>query len=158
VNGPLRAAALLFFALLSSLWSSHALSYDAPAFDVGRLRDPTALAAHVSVLHDPDGKLGLTDVRTPAIAARFQKAPEHLTFGFTTSALWMKVQAVNPRPREERWLLEAAYPALDYVTLYVVHEDGRVDQHRTGDMLPFPVGTWQPRPSPSSCATPRTRR
>jgi signal transduction histidine kinase len=126
-------AALWFFAF----WAPGAVAQAPRPFDVGRARGPSELQAYVTMLEDERGTLTFADVQEPARAGSFSSCPSSMTFGFKQSALWLKLKVTNSSAREQSWLLEAAYPLLDHVTLYVVSPDGRIEVRETGDMHPF---------------------
>lgn len=106
--------------------------------DVSGALQGATLEGQLSDLEDPEGALHFDDVRKLAEQGRFVplRTPRP-AFGYTRSTHWLRFRIQN-RAREARaWLLELAFPHLDYVTLYVPRPDGRYEERKTGDMLPF---------------------
>ncbi len=58
-------------------------------------------------------------------------------FGFTDSAIWVRLQIQNHNPTVQQWLLEIGYSQLDYVHLYLPQADGSFLQKISGDQYPF---------------------
>lgn len=96
------------------------------------------LGPYLDTLVDPSRQLRVEQVSSGDYAAQFVRnevaAP---SFGFTSSAYWLRLTVVNSSTTALPWLLELGYPLLDYVTLYEPRTDGGFDVRRTGDMLPF---------------------
>jgi signal transduction histidine kinase len=96
----------------------------------------------VQVLEDPGGQASIQDVSSAAMAAAFRPLQaDALNAGFSSSAFWLKVELLY-RPQNlaihRDWLLDVAYPPLDYVDLYLPDASGQLQLAvRTGDMLPF---------------------
>ncbi|MCR9141276.1 MAG: ATP-binding protein [bacterium] len=57
-------------------------------------------------------------------------------FGFQNSAYWLRFTVRNPDDREREFLLEARYPMLDDLRLYIPNSEGYTER-RTGDRLRF---------------------
>jgi len=128
--------AVLALAVLAA-WPTRALHVGVgpDALDVRHLAGGPSLVTQTFVLEDAGGKLQLGDVL--AESASFVRAQREASFGFTRSAYWIRFDAVNPGVRAETWLLELAYPHLDFIDLYTVESNGHVEHWRTGDRLPF---------------------
>lgn len=93
----------------------------------------------VSVLMDPGRALTLTDVRSPATAARFAApAGAYATLGLNKAAAWLRFPlAVDPRS-DGRWILAIDYAVLNQVDVHVVGADGRLLQEaRLGNLQPY---------------------
>lgn len=100
---------------------------------------------------------GEEDWTTKEVIARpagaWQAVPQGrmLSLGFTDRVVWLKVP-VPPQPRSR--VLEIAYPLLDDVQVYWVHDGEVVETHLTGDLLPFSSRPVQHRnfvfPAPSA--------
>ena len=79
------------------------------------------LTQAVEVLEDPGGKLGIDDVRSPAMAAQFtpvQAGVDTLNFGFTRSAYWLRVQLHRAPTTQSNWLLEVPYTNINTLDFY----------------------------------------
>ncbi len=127
----MRFLLIMLFTLLPTLAG-------AVAFDerMGSL----SLEPSAQVFEDPSGEATISDVSAPGMAARF-KPLAGLNAGFSASAFWLRVDLLY-LPRDATvhrdWLLELAYPQMDYVDLYLPHADGSPAlAWQTGDMLPF---------------------
>lgn len=100
------------------------------------------LSRGVEVFEDINGDATISDVSSPAMSDSFKPLrTESLNAGFSSSAFWLRVDLLY-RPRDARvhrdWLLELAYPPLDYVDFYLPDVDGTQKlAWQTGDMLPF---------------------
>lgn len=89
-------------------------------------------------LVDPRGFLGMANVLHPDTQATFRPTTADTpNFGFTSAAVWLRVELVNTERLRTQWILEVAYPLLDHVDLYVVRANGATSMQRGGDRLPF---------------------
>ncbi|HEX8596326.1 MAG TPA: sensor histidine kinase [Pseudomonas sp.] len=101
-----------------------------------------ALGKTAQVFEDVGGRATIEAVSSAAMASGFRPLNANaLNAGYSRSAFWLKVD-LQYRPHRfdvhRDWLLELAFPPLDYVDLYISDESGR--PHRvasTGDRLPF---------------------
>ncbi|MFA7292319.1 MAG: 7TM diverse intracellular signaling domain-containing protein [Rhodocyclaceae bacterium] len=82
--------------------------------------DQIALAAHVEILEDPDGRLSIDDVRQPEHATRFRAHPSsgELNLGYSASAWWLRVTLQPTLATSPDWLLEVGFPTLDNVAFF----------------------------------------
>lgn len=79
------------------------------------------LSREFSFLEDPGGKLSLQELLQPAVQQRFAALPVAGTganFGFTRSAIWLRVTLRIATDAPRAWLLEVAYAPLDHLELY----------------------------------------
>lgn len=92
----------------------------------------------MALLEDPDAQLELADVQRPEHARRFVPAQAPAPgLGLTRSAYWLRFTVQNRAGAPRPWLLEFAYPHLDYINLYVPRPDGGYDLRKAGDYYPF---------------------
>jgi PAS domain S-box-containing protein len=101
--------------------------------------DSYPLSRSFDFLEDKTGKLGIEDVSSPANAARFRPVNSSgpaSNFGFTSSAIWLRLSLHPAAAAPPRWLLEVAYPPLDKLELYTPSAAGYRKQV-AGDLLPF---------------------
>lgn len=101
------------------------------------------LSRSFTFLEDPSGALTIDDVLQPAVQARFGAVPQRgdgVNFGFTRSAIWLRVVLHAPAEAAPDWLLELAYPPLDSIELYAPDGPG-LDRQAGGDLLPFSART-----------------
>ena len=128
---------LLLLVLLSLLLADRASAeaQSAPLLDLSRLAGGVPLIEQTYVLEDPSGRMTLSEVM--AADAPFVQAEHEASFGFTSSAVWIRFAAQNPSAREQAWLLELAYPHLDQIDLHARSSRGAQKHWRAGDTLPF---------------------
>ncbi|MBP9078278.1 MAG: hypothetical protein KBG02_15525 [Haliscomenobacter sp.] len=99
-----------------------------------------ALGRSIAFLEDESGKLGISEVSSPAFEARFKPSQENaLNFGVTSSAIWVKCTLRNTRPEAiSVWLLSLDYPLFDYVSLFRKNRaSGQWEEEKSGDRYPF---------------------
>lgn len=85
-------------------------------------------------LEDKSKNLTLEDVRA---AKGWQQVSEKgFSKGYNNSAWWLKFDTLNPY-KTGNWLLEVAYPVLDYLSVYIADETGGLRRLNLGDKLPF---------------------
>lgn len=92
------------------------------------------------VLEDPTRDLGLEEVlhRETDFQLKTSTQPDaELNYGYSASAFWLRLDLHNPSPASQLRLLEVAYSALDYVTLYGMDGEGHWYKMATGDKYPF---------------------
>jgi diguanylate cyclase (GGDEF)-like protein len=95
------------------------------------------LSRWARVWPDPSGRTQLDQVRALP-ASRWQAAPAgSLNFGYSHSAYWIHLRLHHGPEAPQDRLLGVAYPLLDELDVAVVHANGRVAQHATGDLRPF---------------------
>lgn len=89
-------------------------------------------------LEDINSKLAVRDVISPYWQNKFkQNSRAVANFGFTPSSYWFKLSLLNPSPIKQPWILEARYPMLDRVDLYLVRGGVEVAHMVNGDLMPF---------------------
>jgi signal transduction histidine kinase len=79
------------------------------------------LVSVAQVLEDPAGALTLEDVQSAAMAPLFRTLPSggaDLNFGFSGSAIWLRIPLQRMPHAAEHWLLEIAYNRLDQLAFY----------------------------------------
>ncbi len=120
-----------------------ALAAGAAAAAVGELavgpQERYPLSRSFTVLEDPSGELTIDDVQRLAVQQRFGAVPQRgdgVNFGFTRSAIWLRIVLHAPLEIQPDWLLELAYPPLDSIELYAPDGPG-LDRQAGGDLLPF---------------------
>lgn len=91
-------------------------------------------------LEDPGGRLALDEVRQPALQAAFRPVPPTgygANFGFTHSAIWLRLVVRTPPAASADWLLELAYAPLDHVEVFTQHDGFGYQRQVGGDLEPF---------------------
>lgn len=96
------------------------------------------LGTKLQYLEDVNSKLAVRDVIAPYWQNKFkQNSREVANFGFTPSSYWFKLSLLNPGANKQSWILEARYPMLDRVDVYLVRGGVEVAHMVNGDLLPF---------------------
>ena len=104
------------------------------------LPQPMVLSEYLSVLNDESQALLLDDVRHPDVAARFVPSATQgsaLSFGYTGSAVWLRMQLRNSSDEPLHRYLEVAYAGLSMLDMHQVRADGAVTSYATGAALAF---------------------
>ncbi len=92
----------------------------------------------VEYLEDPDGSLTIDAIRDDQTARDWQPSDQYApSFGYTTSAYWIRFSLKPAAPRPLDYLLEIAYPVLDHVDVYVFQEGVQTQHHAMGDRQPY---------------------
>ncbi len=117
-----------------------ALSVSVLASDAVELKADTRclpLRPYVEVLEDPTGALTLEQIRQPDTASRFAPVAGSgdLNFGYSASVYWLRLRFSDETAVRRDWLLELAYPSLDFVDFYAVVGTAVVHR-RAGDQSP----------------------
>lgn len=95
------------------------------------------LGKYLDILEDPGGELTIDAVTSPEFASQFERSQEHVPiFGITDSAYWLRLRLRNESDLTQRWLLEANFPNLNYIDLYLPEDDGFTVK-QSGALLPF---------------------
>ncbi|WP_303290976.1 EAL domain-containing protein [Marinobacter sp. SS5-14b] len=113
----------------------------APAWASAATLDP---ALDSLPLHDQVQYLADTDNLTPGDVqalpeSRWTQAPDDISFGYDARIHWFRIKLNLPAVEEApSWLLEIAYPMLDYVDVYLANQQSGLTQiASTGDLRPF---------------------
>jgi diguanylate cyclase (GGDEF)-like protein len=125
---------LLFFVCLSVRTPAFAAVVDAASLPPGSL----SLTAHLSVLEDPSQELDFAAARQAD--ARFGpsgQADEALSFGYTRSAYWLRLDVRNPGDQPLQRMLEISNARLGDITVYRPDLAGGYSAHHTGSAQPF---------------------
>jgi signal transduction histidine kinase len=96
------------------------------------------LGLHLDILEDPGGELTIEDVSSPEYAARFEPSQEAVpNYGLTESVIWLRLRVRNETLSTNQWLLESAFPNLNYLDLYLPLDEGGFKVKETGILRPF---------------------
>ncbi len=107
-----------------------------PILPSGRDRIPIGVGSEI--LEDPDGRLTIEEVSSPALADRFVRSSvEAPNFGITRSAYWVRFRLENDGAAEAHWVLESAFAPTDLVELHVPEPSGGFRVKSAGDSIPF---------------------
>ena len=96
----------------------------------------TALGTTVEILEDVSGVMSLQNILA-APETRWKRSETATpSFGFTSSAYWVRFSVVNRQAQPIDWLLEVGYPMIDSVTIFIP-ESGVYVRKLTGDHFLF---------------------
>ena len=96
------------------------------------------LGLHLDLLEDPGGQLSIEDVTSPAVWGKISAQPIcGAEFGFTNSAIWVRLELHNDTQQTDHWLLEQGFANTHYVDLYTPLPDGQgYSVRQTGVLRP----------------------
>ncbi len=96
------------------------------------------LGEYAWVYEDKTGELTLEDIVSESYITKFTPSQQkNLSFGYSESTIWVKVQLQNLFPARDDWLFEIGYPVLDEVTFYYKDDYGSWYPVELGDHRPF---------------------
>ena len=124
--------AFSWFILLASMSSMAQV----PAISLDRNSKQIALGDHAIYLEDVDNSYTLNDI-IQLDASNFQVLTEEsLNKGFTNSAYWLKFSVVDRTndQQTQSWKLETTYPLLDYLDIYIIDSEHKVEHLKLGDV------------------------
>jgi len=129
--------------VLSGLLPATAAGNTPVVIGEGMTVPPTPLGLHLDVLHDEHRKYTLDDVIGPELGDRFVPSrAKTLNFGFSQGAYWLRLRIESKLSQEKNLLLEATFPLIDSVDLYIPNTSGGYDTMRGGELI---VGSrWPP--------------
>lgn len=88
-----------------------------------------SLVPHLEVLEDPAGILTFDQISSPLYTAQFLPITQDDTnFGFSRSAIWLRVKIQN-LARRDNWLLVIEEPRLGWVDFYRPSDNGKSFEH-----------------------------
>lgn len=121
---------LLIFALVAQPASA------ADAYPVARLSGHVPLGPYLSILEDTSASMDFADVRNSL--DRFQNNSQDVpSYGFSSSAFWVKVTLIYPPDSKEIVLLSLDYPLMDFLDFYAPDSLGAYSSMITGYSRPF---------------------
>ena len=74
------------------------------------------LSQIANVLEDPEGQLDFASASSPALTRQYE--PRDSSFGFTTSAWWLRFQVVNPTDAAQVWWFDTGSRTLNELDFY----------------------------------------
>lgn len=96
-------------------------THQAHAFVLNEDDSKVNLAPYAEIFVDPTGRLTLADIQAQPKTHVFAKANDkvkELSFGFTDSAYWIRIQLSRQPEATSRWILNIPYVAIDDVQWY----------------------------------------
>ena len=134
----LQIAALILSGLQSCTSFASETDKEIDVSGVGAI--PLSLASHFAILEDATQTLTLADVQSQSIANRFKKHPSAetaLSFGYTQSAYWLRLDLSNPANLPIEKFIEISYASLSHVYFFRPDTNGNYIATRTGSNFPF---------------------
>lgn len=99
-----------------------------------------SLTPYFAVLEDPGLTLTLAEVQSPTLAGSFKSgnlASEALSFGYTSSAFWLRLDVRNDSNLATNRMFEISEPGLTSVQFHQMQNDGKYHSIVTGREKPF---------------------
>ncbi|TDF93039.1 sensor histidine kinase [Paenibacillus piri] len=87
-----------------------------------------SLNRQMDILEDPQGKWSIEDVQSPAMQDQFRPAKGKSSFGYTSSAYWVRAVIVNDSSNS-RWEISVLNPLMDRIAIYPAAEMISVHRH-----------------------------
>ena len=133
-SNPIKSILLPFLLLLfySTLWAASPV-----VLEEGNGKYP--LGKNMDILEDKEGKWTIEDVGSLEFEKKWVPSEVKVpSFGYTDSVYWVRFQMVNTFTRPKDWLLEMAYPRMNYMVLYAFDQNGnQLMKKRTGSQFIF---------------------
>jgi two-component system, sensor histidine kinase LadS len=94
------------------------------------------LGSNSDILEDSTGRLNVQEVASPKYSVKFRPNKQTVpNLGYTRSAIWVRFKVKN-LTFSELWVLQAAYPDMDNVELYL-SDTSNWEVQELGQTLPF---------------------
>jgi response regulator RpfG family c-di-GMP phosphodiesterase/signal transduction histidine kinase len=135
LQGKKTVAGLLF--LFLSFFSSVNLYAAAPVLlEEGKSNFPIGL--HLEILEDPKGQLTISDVISEDVSQKFiQSTDPTPSYGFSTSAYWVRFKLVNPYMKPWSLFLESNWSHHDAIDFYIFDGGKKINEKKAGDLFPY---------------------
>ncbi|TCN83049.1 diguanylate cyclase [Shewanella fodinae] len=98
------------------------------------LNTPKLLDNAFAMLRDPSGKLSLSEVKQRTFHQYGNSEALHI--GYTTDAVWLKLQLSATANAPAPWVMDFHYGYLDQLDAYIEYSDGRTVHQRNGFAVP----------------------
>ncbi len=136
-GGAAARALFASFALLVMLAAMPARAARSVPLSVGGDLAGLKLGKYLDYYEDRAARADISIITSNEYRDRFRPLPEEdYSFGFTRSAIWLRIAVLNPTPGEVAWILESKYPLIDSICLYAPSGKGYAPVC-TGDLKPF---------------------
>ena len=121
--------------LIAILLCAHPLQAEPVRLDASD--DMRRVSRDARLIVDTQGQLTFDEIRQ-APADRWQPVTTAFpNFGFTTAAVWLKLELVNTAAGQNDYVLQVEYPLLDSVQFHYPDASGHYQRIDTGDQKPF---------------------
>lgn len=126
----------MFFALL--LLQSNSFASQENLILLDNQKSEIMMAGKYLWLEDETAELDITDVSEAEFLDKFKLSlKDNLSFGYTNSAAWLRIDIQKSSDDSRPWLLSFDYPLLDKIEIYQQANDGSWSMLLMGDKLPF---------------------
>ena len=125
----------LAFSWLIVLLSMSSMA-EVPAIILDQDSKQVSLGNHAVYLEDIDNRYTLNDI-IQLDSSNFEiLADENLNKGFTDSSYWLKFAIIDQTldQKTQNWKLETTYPLLDYLDIYIIGADNKIEHLKMGDV------------------------
>jgi len=96
------------------------------------------LGLYLEILEDKEGKLTIEDVQKPEMEKLWVRSDKEVpSFGYSESVFWLRFKIENKLKSKEDWLLDIAFPPIDYIDYYHMEDNGKYTLIQTGDRRLF---------------------
>ncbi|MBR9871860.1 MAG: diguanylate cyclase [Gammaproteobacteria bacterium] len=129
---------LVVMLAFSSLQVFAAGASDSLSVRLDRASDEIDLSRKLAYYEDPTSNLTIYQIkrRWPELGSK--EAPQSAyNFGFSSSTYWFHTRVENVSSPNDRWVIEALYPIIDQMELFIVRATGPVERQIAGDSVPF---------------------
>jgi class 3 adenylate cyclase len=127
---------MLFLLLAVIMLPTTAVGGVPVVLEEGMILPPEPLGLHIEILHDANRDYTLDNVTGPELSRQFEPSrAATLNFGFTDGAYWLRLPIRNNLKHEKTLLLEAAFPLIDSVNLYIPNRTGGYDTLLGGELV-----------------------
>lgn len=110
--------------LLATVWTT---GFGQPTLHLQPNQDVYNPAHYAQILEDSEKNLEFHRVASEEYSSKFTSSGhEVLSFGYTTSAMWIKVLMINECSEDAKLVLEIAYPLLETVDCFLVDATGKL--------------------------------
>ncbi|WP_198343102.1 EAL domain-containing protein [Oleiphilus messinensis] len=92
----------------------------------------------LDVLVDSSNQLDIKNLLDETIQQNWQFSGNSIpNFGYTHDAYWFRFTLKNFQTREQRLIIEIAYPLLDEIDVFLISGENAIQHYQTGDTRPF---------------------
>lgn len=130
VNSLIPCLLFLFFSSSSAFATTELLT-------VSELTKNVALGHYIEIFEDPTAEMEFEEVSAPGVRDQFKSPGVDVpNLGFSSSAVWVRIQIRSDDDNSSHWFLEVDYPPLDEIALYF-NDGNKIHKRVSGDMFPF---------------------
>lgn len=120
--------------LLLCIWLLTPTAAQASPLRLQDVNQPRLLDSAFAMLRDPSGLLSLPEAKQ--LTFRPIDHSEALHIGYTTDAIWLKLQLIATANAPAPWVIDFHYGYLDQLDAYIEYPDGHTVHQRNGFAVP----------------------